>query len=249
MIRYAPPVGSVTKYRMTTSVAQALPGQATRNGMSSSVDLTLKVISRSGSQTTVESTTGKMKLDVPGGVPAASKKQAEAAGSGAKTQMVMDATGTIVSAKALGKGANPMAAGMGQGFSSAVQGLSFPNRAVKIGESWKATLDLGKFLKAAGSKGLPAGMTISGVMPITTKLVATKQQGGKTLANLKFTMAGTMTMGMQGQSFPTKMNTVGDSWIEVGTGITHSMKTVATSATSFGGQTMTQKVTTTMTKM
>ncbi|MGV3614818.1 MAG: hypothetical protein ACO1SV_05715 [Fimbriimonas sp.] len=249
MIRYAPPVGTTTKYRMSTSINQTLPGQPASNTMTSTIDLTLKVLARNGSRTTVETTTGRMKLNLPASAPAAAKKQMEDAGSGTKTQAVMSETGAILSAKSVGKVSNPMAAGMGEGFSGAVQGLSFPNRAVKVGETWKASLDMGKFLRAAGSKNLPAGMTISGVLPITTKLVAVRQRGGKALANLKFTMAGTLTMGMQNQKIPTRMNSVGDCWIEVGTGIAHSMKTVATSTTGFGGRSMVQKITTTMTKI
>lgn len=249
MIRYAPPVGSTAKYRLTNAMAQAMPGQAGGNSMKSSLDMTIKVLSRTGAKTTVETTTGRMHVDLPAGTSATMKKQIEDAGSGSKVQMVMDASGAIITAKSVGKTNNPMASGMGQGFSGAMQGMSFPNRTVRVGESWKSSLDMGKFLKAAGSKGLPPGMTINGVLPITTKLAAVRQQGGKTLAQLKYSMVGSMTMGMQGQSFVTKMNTTGESWIEVGTGVVHSMKTVAKSTTGFGGRSMEQKITTTMTKL
>lgn len=249
MIRFAPPVGTTTKYRMVNSMTQAMPGQPGGNKMTTTVDMSMRFVSRSGANTTVEITTGAMKLDVPANSPMAGmKKQMEAqAKAGSKVQVVMTAAGMPVSVKPIGQG-SLASAGVVQAFSGGAQGMSYPNRAVRVGESWKTTLDAGKLMKS-GAPNMPAGMKISGVLPITTKLVGVKQVGGKSLANLKFTMVGSMTMSMQGQNFVNKMNVSGESWIEVGTGITHSTKSNSTSTTAFGNQSFEQKSTMSMTKL
>lgn len=247
LIRFSPPVGSSVRYKLVNKMEQKMPGGMPSTTITSTVDMTLKYLSRQGDKTTIESTNGKLKIDLPANSPMAQMKaQMEASGSGTKFQTVMDATGAVISTKALGK----VAAGPGgtQGYASSVQGVALPNRAVRVGESWKSSFDIGKMMKSMAGAQAP-GMSITGVLPITTKLVGVKKVNGKTLANLQFTMAGTMTMGMQGQKFATQMNTKGNSWIEVGTGVMHEVSTKGTSTTSFGTQKMVQNISTSMKKL
>jgi hypothetical protein len=249
MIRFAPPVGATVKYRMVNSMAQSMPGAPGGNTMKTTADMSMRFVSRSGANTTIEVTTSGMKLDVPPNSPmAAQKKQMEAQmKAGSKMQVVMDATAKPISVKPIGQ-ANAATANVMQAFSTGMQGVSYPNRAVRVGESWKTTLDSAALMKAA-MPSMPAGMKVSGKLPTTTKLVGVKKVGGKNLANLKLTMAGTMTMTMQGQNIVTKVSSTGNCWVEAGTGVTHSIKTVSSSTTSFGGRNLEQKMTMSMTKL
>jgi hypothetical protein len=243
MLRFAPPLGASVRYQLVNSLDQNVPGRGTSKVVST-VPMTLKFVSRSGTRTTLESTNGQMKVDVSGqSGPGRGKEQLEAAGSGTKFKIVMEATGALVSSQRIGKAGNPGQAGA-QGFAASTQALAFPNRAVRVGETWKSTFDVAKVMAAAGTT-MP-GMTISGKMPITTKLVAVKKLNGKTLANLRFSMAGTMNIAMQGQKIATQMNNKGESWVEVGTGVLQELRVTGTSTTSFGGASMVQKVATTM---
>lgn len=243
MLRFAPPVGTSARYQLVNVLDQNVPGRG-QSKVTSSVPMTLKFVSRAGSRTTMESTNGKMKVDLSAGSPMArSKEQMEAAGSGTKFKIVLEATGALVSSQRIGKPGDQGQAGA-QGFASSTQAVAFPNRAVRIGESWKSTFDIGKVMEASGTK-VP-GMSVSGLLPITTKLVAVKKVKGKTLAHLQFTMAGTMNMAVQGQKIGTQMNNKGESWVEVGTGVLQEMRMTGTSTTALGNMSMVQKVATTL---
>ncbi len=176
LLRFKPPVGATGHYVMSTSMTQTVPGMPTAMSTSTSVPMTMRVVSRSGNITTMETKMGQAKVTIPAGSPMSSMKpMLEKTMSGVTTTTTIDEFGSMKGGTSGAGASSMMASGMNG------QTVSFPKNAVKVGDSWNETLDMGKAMGAAGAK---TGMTATGKIPIVYRLVSLKKVGGKSLATI-----------------------------------------------------------------
>jgi len=204
LLRFKPPVGTKVTYAMTMNMTQAVPGMPAPMSFSTVVPMTMRAVSRAGISTTVEIKMGQAKVTMPAGSQMASMKpMLEKTMSGIVTTTTIDELGNM-------KGAP----GAGGGINQNSQTITFPKKAIKVGDSWSATLDMGKMMP-----GAQAGMTATGVIPITYRLQSLKKVGDKTLAVISMAMKGKSTMTMPQGKMDINMNSTGQSVVNVATGM------------------------------
>jgi len=241
-LKYVPPIGKPLRYRMVMDVKQGM-GPAGENSMRTTMLLSIKALSRAGDVTTIETKTENGKITVPAGSPMAGMKDAMERQMSGKT-----ATSKVDSHYRVVGSTSDMMASMSSGPGGAMSGMSFPNHAVKVGDAWTASLDLGKLGKAA----MP-GMTMGGSIPIKMKLLAIG--GGK--ATISIGLNGTMTMSMRsggagapgGQKILTKMNGAGVYVVNTADGTLVSSSMTTDSTTAFGKMAMKQHMVQNMTRL
>ena len=217
LLRYKPPVGKTMTYVYSMKMTQNVPGMAQAMGFSQTMPMTMRVVSRKGALTTTQTKTGKATVSVPAGSPmAAGKAQIEAASSNKTSTTVIDELGNIKSVT-----------GLGSNMSSSAQGVAFPKKAVKVGDTWTSTVDMSKTMGPAGG---------SGKIPVVYKLVSLS--GGT--ATLAVTMNGTTTMKMGAQPMAMKMMSKGTMAVDAATGMMKSMTMNVNTNVKLGatGQTM-----------
>ena len=173
---YQPPVGSTFKYRTVIDSNQNMgPGM----NMSSKIqmDAQTKVVSRTGGLTKLETKTLAVKVTAP--------KDSPMAGQTAQLEKMLMGN---VTTSTIDRNFKPVA-GQSTAMNQVTQGMmgemgsySFPNKAIKVGESWTSKMDLSKM------GAMAPGMKISGNIPIVCKL--TSVQGGDAI--LSVSMNGTM---------------------------------------------------------
>jgi hypothetical protein len=129
---------------------------------------------------------------------------------------------------------------------SNMQTLNFPEKPVRIGDTWATSLDIGKFMGGMMGGKTP-GMAMNGSIPIKFKLLGLGQGPKGQMATISITMKGAMSMSMQGQAIPIKMDASGTYTVDVATGMTIGMKMKSATTSSFGGNSMTQNMTQSMT--
>lgn len=230
-LRYQPPVGKSFSYAMSMDMRQSVPGMPTPISMHEEVPMTMRIVSRSGPSTVVDVRLGQAHVTLPKGSPmAASKAQIEQSTSNVSSRSTVDVYGKFSSVKS----SNPMAAQMGGGMSSGLQGVAFPSRPVRVGESWTQSMDMGKIPGVASS-----GARTSGTIPIRYTLVNLRRVGGTTLATIRTEMNGHTKISGQGQTMNMTMRSGGNAVIDVATGLarTTSMSTDVTML--IGGKSMT----------
>jgi len=242
-LKYMPPVGKAIRYRMVMNMKQEM-GPMGASSFTTSVEMSIKALSRSGDVTTVETTGKNAKVTMPPGSPAAGMKDAmEKQMSSMKTTSKMNSHYGVVGSD------TAIMASLSGGPGSATTGLTFPDHPVKVGDTWKASLDFGKIGKAIGGKMGVSGMSMSGVIPIKMKLLSIS--GGK--ASIAMDMTGTLVMGMPAgagpKSISTKMSSKGTFVCNLSDGTVVSSSMTSDSTTPMGNSSMKQHMTNSMTRL
>lgn len=233
LLRFKPPVGATSHFVMSTSMTQTVPGMPAPMSTSTSVPMTMRVVSRSGDVTTMESKMGQAKVTIPAGSPMASMKpMLEKTMSGVATTTTIDQFGSMKGNSAAAGGASGM---MGGGMNG--QTISFPKKAVKVGESWSETLDMGKAMLGAAAQ---SGMTATGKIPIVYRLVSLKKVGGKSLATISVSMKGKSTMNMPQGKMDMNLTATGVMVVDAATGMFVSTSMTSDTAMQIMGKDMHQ---------
>ena len=238
LLRFKPPVGASVRYTMTMSMNQKVPGMAVPMISTTTIPMTVRVVSRAAGTTTLETKMGKAKVTMPANSPMASMKDTiERAGSDVTSTTVVDELGNLKNVSL--KGANPMMSNLGSSITQGAQGVSYPLKAVKVGDSWTMDFDMGKMM---GKAGMGMGMTATGKVPIVYRLVSVDKRGGKTLAKILISMKGksTMTMAARGQKVDFNMNVSGSTVVDTGTGLAVNVTMTSDSDMKVRDQTMHQ---------
>jgi len=240
-LKYLPPVGKAIRYKMVMDMQQGMGAMGTMKSKTT-VDMTIKAISRSGDVTTLETKTENAKVTIPAGSPMASMKDMmEKQMSGKTATVKMDSHYQGVGST------DGMLSSLNSGPGGAMSGMSLPNHPVKVGDSWSSSLDIGKAAKGASM----GGMTMKGNLPIKMKLLSVS--GGQ--AKIAMTITGTMTMAMpaggttsKAQNIATKMNVAGTYSINVSDGTLVNSTMTSDSTTDMGKMIMKQHMVQSMTR-
>jgi hypothetical protein len=238
-LKYNPPIGVTNKYRMTMAMNQVVAKMPPMQ-MTFTIDLSMKALSQKGDVFTIETRTSDAKVDIPASSPMAAMKP----------MMEKQMVGKVVTGQFDSRN-RPIGGSAGAnvpGVSNMMQGLAFPDHAVKVGEKWTYNMDFSKL--AATAPGAPA---MSGMIPVNLSILSAKD--GK--ATLGMAMKGTTTMPnpMGGATrgpapkINVQMDTKGTIVIDIKTGTLVSMQANTDTITNLGGMAMTQHMTQTMTKM
>ena len=221
LLRYRPPVGKTFAYTMTTSMTMAspqkTPGMKGPMSFRQSAPMTIRVVSQTPDATTIEMKTGPTKTaagSALGNAPQTSAPQI--------VRMTLDRFGTLKA----GSGAGPATAIMSS-MGGNMQGVVFPAKPVRVGDTWTQTIDLGKIMSGAKA----GSMRVQGKLPMVYRLTALK--GG--IATIEMASKGAMTMAMGAQAIKTSMNMRATSSIDSSTGLTKSTALVSDSATQLPG--------------
>ncbi len=231
LLRYNPPVGKTASYTMRMSMSTTLPQGASVSGkpmsFTQTTPMSLRVLAHAGGATTIETRSGPMKFDAPAGSPMAAGAKNPNLAKVNVVRMTIDEFGTPKGASGGGASAavvNAMGSAMGQGG----QGVTFPKAPVKVGDTWKSSLDIGKMIGAAG-----AGLKANGTIPLVFRLLAVK--GGE--ATVSMTAKGSVGMNVGGRTLNFTMDLKSTSLIDTATGLTRSTSTTMDSVTSMPGMT------------
>ena len=220
LLRFRPPVGTTARYVATVSMDSS--GSATPRPVrfTQTVPYTLRVAARKATTTTLETRIGQARVSLPPGSPlAAGKAKMEAAVSGASGTMTVDERGNV-------RGTVLAAAG---GLGKGAQGISFPAQPVRVGESWGATVDVGR-----AAQGL-----MTGQVPVTYRLV--RLAGG--VATVSMDVTGKTDLKAGPQPMTMAMRYRGTFDVDARTGLLRSMRaTIDTDATLKAKGTMRQRV-------
>jgi len=129
-----------------------------------------------------------------------------------------------------------------------LQGVIFPQGAVKVGTTWTATVDIGKMVASAGGAG---GMKVvsGGKIPVSYKVTGFKKVAGKSVAGISASMKGTIVMAMGQNKVNLNMKSTSAGQIDINTGMVRTMTTNADVGTKFGQMVINQKIKMTMTLM
>jgi hypothetical protein len=212
-IRFMPPIGKPYRYVMTMKMSQtmSMPGSKTpmpNTDMTMIIPTTMKATKRSGLVTTLETSSGQMKLLLPpNSILSSQKSQIEKAAAPRTISMDMDASFKIL-----------RSSGPGSTATTAFQSISFPNHPIRVGEAWSAVVDLSKFMGASGVGGAsPTAMT--GKLPTTYKLLSLSGSGAKAVAKIAISMKGKITVTASGQAVPVNIDGTGVSTFEISSGM------------------------------
>lgn len=245
LLRFKPPVGTTVSYTMTMSLVQKAPGMAKPMAFSQVVPMTLRAVSRSGGGTTLQTKTGQAKVTLPAGSPMAAMKAAmEKQASGTTATTVVDELGNLKTVNAA-TGANAaMARGIGTGMMAGAQGVAYPKRALKVGDAWTASLDMGKAMGGVMGGAIKA----KGSLPIVYRLTGIQKRGGRTLAQIAVTMKGGTSVSMGANAMKMALDSTGTMFVDADTGLLDSMAISSVTDMAFGaaGQSMRQSMTMTM---
>jgi hypothetical protein len=252
-IRFVPPVGQTIPYRMTMDMSQRAPhGPAT--AFRQETTNTLRIVSRKGGLTTLESRSSKPKVTFPPGSPMASlKAEMERGADGIQTRATIRSDGTVVSARVVDAGrGTPMqqqvARGLTQSLPGGIQGVVLPRTPVRIGQTWTVDFDMGR-LVTAGFGGMAGGIVAKGRTPIQTRLVAVHRVGRASVAQLAYTMKGTVGITATGLAFDMRIVGSGTASVDLATGLVRDLKFVNDSTMTSAKGSMTQKSTITMRRL
>ncbi|MEI7985052.1 MAG: DUF6263 family protein [Armatimonadota bacterium] len=215
-LSFQPKVGS--SYKQSTTLAQT----STMGNSTTSMVMTTKILSFEGGYFKLENTPSN--VTVSGGM-----------GKNDTAKKAMSKPTTIYlnkqyKPKSSGKDMSGIEQMMG-GMSGAMSGFAFPNKPVKVGETWTTSFDMGQAMGAA-AKGQPAaqGLKSAGKLNTTYKLL----KADANTVTVGVTVGGTMNMDMaggkgggQGMKMSMVLSGSGTSTFERNTGIpiSSSMKT------------------------
>jgi len=127
-----------------------------------------------------------------------------------------------------------------------LQGVIFPQGAVKVGTKWTASVDIGKMIESAGGQG---GMKVEsgGKIPVTYKVTGFKTIAGKPIVGITASMNGTVVMAMGQNKVNMVLKSTSAGQIDVRTGMVRTMTTNGDVGTKFGQMVINQKIKMTMT--
>ena len=227
---YQPPVGATFKYRTIIDSNQNM-GAGVDLSSRIQMDAQTKIVSRTAGLTKLETKTLAVKVTAPKGSPMAGQTaQLEKMLMGNTTTSTIDRNFKPVSGQSTAMNQ------VTQGMMGAMGTYSFPNKPIKIGESWTTKMDVSKM------GAMAPGMKISGNIPIVCKLVSV--QGGDAIISV--TMNGTMQMEASGQAIKMKLESQGTSKVAIATGLSFYSDTKSSYTMEVGGQTMKSTMTQTM---
>lgn len=229
-LRYLPPIGKPMRFTVVNNLTQSMAGMPASK-MTQTIPMTMKALSRKGGDTTVEVKTGTMKIDMPASSPMARAKDAMVrAGSGKTSTVVVDQYGKPKSVATVGS------AGMAQ--MGGIQGVAFPVKPVKVGDTWTVDLDMAKMAPGGG-----AGMKIKGRIPMRYTLKSVNTVGGRKIATIGVVINGSAQIDAMGQPVTMRMTGTGTVRLDPATGTLVDSRVVMDNATSFGkGQAMKQRI-------
>jgi len=240
-LRYKPPVGKSYAYTMTMDTATVAPGAGGNQSVKQTATNTIKVLSRSGEQTKVSTTTSNVKVTVPPNSPLKSQV-AQMEKQGAMTATMTISSLGLVTNVSSGKTPNMQAAN--DMLSTIGPFSAMPKAAVGVGSTWTSSFNLGQMI----AKTMPMMKVSGGNIPLKLKLTRFVSQGGKRLAEVKMTGAGTAKLSMaaqpgtrapsrsQGFAMNVAINISSTSLIDVATGVPVTTSTAMTNKMSVGNQ-------------
>ena len=240
-LRFRPPVGTVARYLQTTSLRQTGPGTAKPIVSITTVPIRLRIVSCEGGVTTIESRTGKSKVDLPAGSPLATMKAGlEQTGSDVVATVRVDETGNVLTSKldVQGPGAD-FVRRLGAGVAKGVQGIRYPKRPLKVGDAWTDTLDFGKAFATLFQGG---SAKAEGKGAFGFRLIGVT--GG--LARVAVTMSGQLVVRDRLTDLKTVMRVAGESTTDVATGLVRASTSTLDQTMTIQGQAIHQHVVTTL---
>ncbi len=236
-LRFHPPVGKKYPFKMKMAMSMSFGPKAPPMEVTTSMDVVMAVLAASAGVTTMSTKISNAHVAMPPNSPMAGMKSSMEQQMVAKSvQMKIDTRYHISATSGLGADA----------ALTNLQTLSFPEKAIKIGDEWGSSLDISKAMAGIMSGKTP-GMEMKGSIPIRFKLERIGQGPKERAAFISLTMEGTMSMSMQGQLIPVTMHSVGNFIVDVATGMTMGMKVNSESSSKIGGNSMSQKMLQTMT--
>jgi hypothetical protein len=241
-LRLKPAVGNKFQYKVTMNTsAGAAAGDAGKMNATFNQWYIVKARNAKGINFQIKVTNAKF----TGGAPGMDPKQMEDAVEKSAINATYSPLAAYVSGDMNMGGMGAMAAQAG------LQGVIFPQAAVKAGSTWTATFDIGKLVSSAGGQGMR--VVSGGKVPVRYKLTGFKTVAGKQVASITGTMNGNVVMAMgQGQNQgQMKMNLKATSTFQLDTrtGMLRSATTNANVGTTFGNMNMNQTVKMTMSLM
>src|SRR5687768_7742254 len=243
-LRLKPPVGAKFQYKVVMSSTGGMGGSGAASTMNSTYNQWYIVKSKGAKGTVIETKITNAKMS-GGGMDGNAMADA-------MEKQVITATYSPLGAYVSGDvNAGAMGAMSAQ---AGVQGVIFPQAAVKVGSTWKATVDISKLMGAAGGANGPKVVS-GGKIPVTYKLTGFKTVAGKQVAGISAAMNGNVVMSMgqaaQGAQGQMKLaiKSTSSGQVDVATGMVRSMTTNANVNMNFGQMKMDQKIKMTVTLM
>lgn len=231
LLRFKPAVGTKVSYVLSTTMQQSLPNMPSGMNSTTVVPMVMRIVSRSGKMTTVETKTGTAKVTVDAKSPMAGMKpMMEKMLTNMTVNSVSDDLGNQKSTAASGGG------GMMGSMNQSSQAITFPTAPVRVGGTWSSTLDMEKLVGSMAKSGI----TASGKIPISYRLVSLKKVGSRTLATITTTMNGKTTMTMPQGKMDMTMKGSGTSVVDIATGMFVSNSMVSDTTMAVMGQNMKQ---------
>lgn len=225
LLRYQPPVGKTVSYTMTNAMSMTSPmAPGKPMAFTQTIPMTVRVVSKTAAGTMVETKSGPTKMSAPAGSPMAGMANNPAMRKVNVVRITIDPFGTPKGATGAGPAA-AMANSMGSVMGGGSQGVFFPAKPIKVGDTWTSAMDLGKMAPA----GMP--MKMNGKIPLVYRLVSLK--GG--VAMVAMTAKGTMSMAFGNKPMQIAMDIRSTILLDASTGLTKSMSSVTDSTTTLPG--------------
>jgi hypothetical protein len=234
-LKFHPPVGKSYHYQMSMISSTEMGKSASPMGMNTQMDINMKVVSRTGDITSLETRMSNMKMNGAGASAVQGAMEKKMSGMVVKTQV----DGQYRTKSVNGSSMDSMLSGF--------SGVTFPNHPVKIGDTWNSNLDLGKAL--GGMTGSMPGMKINGNIPIHIRLSGFSHGGGRAQAEIHFTMKGDVTMSMSAgpngkpMNMKMSMDGSGTNLVELATGMPTTSKSIIAMTMEVGGMHLVQHMT------
>jgi hypothetical protein len=245
---YQPKVGTVVKYRTEMTQDTGMMGSTVTNAI-----ITMKVTSATAAYTIVQSSMSN--VEVKSSSAQTSKAQLETMKKSMMatvTTIKTDRKGKILSFDA-GKSSDPTTNALGKIFSGN-QGIGFPTKPVKIGDTWKSTVDMSALSDMFGAATKGTKNSSVGSIITTSKLASVN--AGR--ANVSMTIGGDWAMkskgGANSKGGPNLNMTAkfsgGGAWVvDLATGLPISQNFTQSIAMNTMGQSFTIKMINKMTRI
>ncbi|MDR3688364.1 MAG: hypothetical protein P4L46_03220 [Fimbriimonas sp.] len=235
-LKFQPTIGKAYPFKMTMDMTMNQPSGGDPITTKTEVNVDMKALSRTGDVTTMETKNSNAKVTIPPDSPmAAMKETMEKSMSDMVVESKIDTLYRIQSVKGTGGAGN---AGMMSNF----QSMAFPDHPVKVGDTWKSELDLGKIMNSMLGDNAQ-GMTMDGKIPLKFELKSLSQKYGLSIAEVGIVMGGDATMSVAGQNITMHMKGMGSYFIDIASGMTMSMKVASENEMEVGGMNISQKMT------
>ena len=238
-LRYNIPAGTTANYKqdISMSINSPLSGPGKPMEISSTTDQTLKILKASPKDFTVRTDVTNVQVQGDRSQPGMSQlAQGIQATKGTTYNATFSKVGKVTSGGGKDKFSGRDIASMAYGFGTGFQGLTFPEKPVKLGDTWTSELD---FNEVVGSLGQGMGGVASmDKLPVTTKLLAVTTQGGRKFADLEIVMSGKPKLnakgGQSGGGFKMDMSIQGRHLvrIDLATGLAESIEGTTESSVS-----------------